>query len=82
MLGLGYVRPASQVKEFYTVADLAALAGLSRDQVRLMLERNGFERKGGPRTRWLVSHTELMTKWPELVLSVREVAAARRRDAA
>ncbi len=47
-----------------------------------MLDRHGFERPGGPRTRWLVSHTELMTKWPELVLSVREVAATRRRDAA
>jgi hypothetical protein len=70
------------VKEFYSVADLAQMAGLSADQVRRMLDRHGFERPGGPRTRWLVSHTELMTKWPELVLSVREVAATRRRDAA
>ncbi|HEU4408343.1 MAG TPA: hypothetical protein VFS43_23975 [Polyangiaceae bacterium] len=73
------MRAAVGTKQFYSVPDLARLAELSRDQVRRMLERHGFSRPGGLRTRWLVSHVELMAKWPELVLSVKEVRAERLR---
>jgi hypothetical protein len=77
------VRPKAVAKKFYSVPDLARLAELSCDQVRRMLKRHGFERPGGARTRWLISHVELMARWPELVLSVREVQAERMRaDAA
>ncbi|HEU4410670.1 MAG TPA: hypothetical protein VFS43_35775 [Polyangiaceae bacterium] len=44
-----------------------------------MLERHGFERPGGPKTKWRISHAELMAKWPELVLSAKEVRAERLR---
>jgi hypothetical protein len=48
--------------------------------MRRMLEKAGFERKGGPRTKWLIAHSDLMARLPSLVGSHRQVEAARKRD--
>ncbi len=65
-------------QEHYTVEQLCEMANLSRKQVRQMLERAGFQRLGGARTKWRVPHEELMLRLPLLVASHRRVVAAKR----
>ncbi|HEU4411668.1 MAG TPA: hypothetical protein VFS43_40875 [Polyangiaceae bacterium] len=65
-------------RKHYTVEQLCEMGDLSKKQVYSLLKRAGFQRPGGPRTKWRVPHDELVLRLPLFVSSHRTVEAAKR----